>query len=73
MMSSENRLGGSSGTASFPSALDGFYAPNMTTKDMGFDSQPQLDYLGMTHPGAPDNLILVVPTASTPPASAGSR
>ena len=72
MMSSENRLGGSGGTASFPPHLM-FYAPNMTTKDMGFDSQPQMDYLGMTHPGAPDNLILVVPTASTPPASAGSR
>ena len=72
MMSSENRLGGSGGTARFPPHLM-FYAPNMTTKDMGFDSQPQLDYLGMTHPGAPDNLILVVPTASTPPASADGR
>jgi hypothetical protein len=69
MMSSENRLGG---TGIFPPHLM-FYAPNMTTKDMGFDSQPQLDYLGMTHPGAPDNLILVVPTAATPPASATGR
>jgi hypothetical protein len=68
MMSSENRLGASGGTASFPPHLM-FYAPNMTTKDMGFDSQPQLDYLGMTHPGAPDNLIVVVPTAATPAAS----
>jgi hypothetical protein len=45
----------------------------MTTKDMGFDSPPQLEYLGMTHPGALDNLIVVVPTASTPPASPAGR
>ena len=69
MMSSENRLGG---TANFPPHLM-FYAPGMTTKDMGFDSPPQLEYLGMTHPGAPDNLIVVVPTASTPPASPPGR
>jgi len=73
MMSSENRLPSSNGaTASFPPHLM-FYAPNMTTKDIGFDSQPQLDYLGMTHPGAGDNLIVVVPTASTPPASGPGR
>src|SRR5271154_7484659 len=74
MMSSENRLGPTSdnGTASFPPHLM-FYAPNMTTKDIGFDSQPKLDYLGMTHPGAGDNLIVVVPTASTSPASPAGR
>ncbi|MGA3300211.1 MAG: hypothetical protein ABSD87_09010 [Candidatus Acidiferrales bacterium] len=73
MMSSENRLPSSNGaTASFPPHLM-FYAPNMTTKDIGFESQPQLDYLGMTHPGAGDNLIVVVPTASTPPASGLGR
>ena len=74
MMSSEHRLGPTPdhGTASFPPHLM-FYAPYMTTKDIGFDSQPQLDYLGMTHPGAGDNLIVVVPTASTPPASPSGR
>ena len=74
MMSSENRLGPTPdhGTASFPPHLM-FYAPYMTTKDIGFDSQPQLDYLGMTHPGAGDNLIVIVPTASTPPASPSGR
>ena len=73
MMSSENRLPSGNGTtASFPPHLM-FYAPNMTTRDIGFDSQPQLDYLGMTHPGAGDNLIVVVPTASTPPASPVGR
>ena len=73
MMSSENRLPSSNGaTASFPPHLM-FYAPNMTTKDIGFESQPQLNYLGMTHPGAGDNLIVVVPTASTPPASGPGR
>jgi len=74
MMSSANRLGPTRdhGTVSFPPHLM-FYAPNMTTKDIGFDSQPQEDYLGMTHPGAPDNLIVVVPTASTPPASPAGR
>lgn len=71
MMSSQNRLGPTRdhGTANFPPHLM-FYAPNMTTKDIGFDSQPQLEYLGMTHPGSGDNLIVVVPKASTPPAGA---
>lgn len=70
MMSSENRLGPTSddGTASFPPHLM-FYAPNMTTKDIGFDSQPKLSYLGMTNPGAGDNLIVVLPKAPAPPAS----
>src|ERR1700677_3558731 len=73
MMSSENRLPSSNGaTASFPPHLM-FYAPNMTTKDIGFESQPQLDYLGMTHPGAGDNLIVVVPMASRAPASGTGR
>jgi hypothetical protein len=72
MMSSENRLGPTSdkGTASFPPHLM-FYAPYMTTKDIGFDSQPQLNYLGMTNPGAGDNLIVVLPKAPKPPAPAG--
>jgi hypothetical protein len=70
MMSSENRLGPTSenGTAGFPPHLM-FYAPNMTTKDIGFDSQPKLSYLGMTNPGAGDNLIVVLPQGPTPPAS----
>src|SRR6202451_783301 len=70
MMSSENRLGptSDSGTGSFPPHLM-FYAPNMTTKDIGFDSQPKLSYLGMTNPGAGDNLIVVLPTAPAPPTS----
>jgi hypothetical protein len=70
MMSSENRLGPTPdhGTASFPPHLM-FYAPNMTTKDIGFDSQPDLDYLGMTRPGAGDNLIVVIPRSSTPKTS----
>jgi hypothetical protein len=74
MMSSENRLGPTKdhGTVSFPPHLM-FYAPNMTTKDIGFDSQPKLDYLGMTHPGSGDNLIVVVPKAPTPTASASGR
>ncbi len=69
MMSSENRLGptSDSGTGIFPPHLM-FYAPNMTTKDIGFDSQPKLSYLGMTHPGAGDNLIVVLPQAPAPPA-----
>ena len=73
MMSSENRLPSGKGTtASFPPHLM-FYAPYMTTKDIGFDTQPTLDYLGMTHPGAGDNLIVVLPKASTPSASATGR
>jgi hypothetical protein len=70
MMSSENRLGPTSdnGTASFPPHLM-FYAPNMTTQDIGFDSEPKLSYLGMTNPGAGDNLIVVLPKAPAPPAS----
>jgi hypothetical protein len=74
MMSSENRLGPTPdhGTATFPPHLM-FYAPNMTTKDIGFATQPKLDYLGMTHPGAGDNLIVVIPMASTKPASPVDR
>jgi len=70
MMSSENRLGPTSdkSTGIFPPHLM-FYAPNMTTKDIGFDSEPELSYLGMTHPGEGDNLIVVLPKAPTPPAS----
>src|SRR5277367_341327 len=65
MMSSENRLPAGNGTTqSFPPHVM-FYAPNMTTKDIGFDSTPQLEYLGMTHPGAADNLLVVVPTPPT--------
>ena len=74
MMSSENRLGPTPdhGSVSFPPHLM-FYAPNMTTKDIGFDTQPKLDYLGMTHPGAGDNLIVVVPMAPTPQAGPAGR
>jgi hypothetical protein len=75
MMSSENRLPSGKGTtASFPPHLM-FYAPNMTTQDIGLDTQSlaKLDYLGMTHPGAGYNLIVVIPQASTPPASPSGR
>jgi hypothetical protein len=74
MMSSQNRLSAipDHGTGIFPPHLM-FYAPNMTTKDIGFDTQPKLDYLGMTHPGAGDNLIVVIPIASTSPASPVGR
>src|SRR5215472_12405660 len=74
MMSNENRLGPTPdhGSTSFPPHLM-FYAPDMTTKDIGFDTQPKLDYLGMTDPGAGDNLIVVVPSVSTPSASTPGR
>ena len=74
MMSSQNRLRAipEHGTGIFPPHLM-FYAPNMTTSDIGFDAQPKLDYLGMTHPGAGDNLIVVIPMASTPSASSAGR
>ena len=72
MMSSENRLGPTSdkSTGIFPPHLM-FYAPNMTAKDIGFDSQPKLSYLGMTHPGEGDNLIVVLPKAPAPADPAG--
>jgi hypothetical protein len=77
MMSSQNRLSAipEHGTGIFPPHLM-FYAPNMTTKDIGFDSPAQLqhlDYLGMTHPGAGYNLIVVIPKTSTTPASPAGR
>src|SRR5271163_30993 len=74
MMSSRNRLSAipEHGTGIFPPHLM-FYAPNMTTKDIGFDAQPNLDYLGMTHPGAGDNLIVVIPAASKSPADVAGR
>jgi len=74
MMSSRNRLSAmpEHGTGIFPPHLM-FYAPNMTTKDIGFDAEPKLDYLGMTHPGAGDNLIVVIPAASKSPADTVGR
>ena len=76
MMSSRNRLRAipEHGTGIFPPHLM-FYAPNMTTKDIGFDAQSlaKLDYLGMTHPGAGDNLIVVIPVASKSPADMAGR
>ena len=77
MMSSRNRLSAipEHGTGIFPPHLM-FYAPNMTTKDIGFDAQPgldKLDYRGMTHAGAGDNLIVVVPVASKSPADMAGR
>jgi hypothetical protein len=73
MMSSENRLSATSDKSNgiFPPHLM-FYAPNMTAKDIGFDSQrplDDLDYMGMTNPGAGNNLIVVIPKTSTAPAS----
>jgi len=77
MMSSQNRLSAipDHGTGIFPPHLM-FYAPNMTAKDIGFDSSTQLDslpYMGMTHPGAGDNLIVVIPMASPSPAGTAGR
>jgi hypothetical protein len=76
MMSSQNRLRAipEHGTGIFPPHLM-FYAPNLTTKDIGFDAQSlaNLDYLGMTHPGAGDNLIVVIPAASKSPADVAGR
>ncbi|MGA9510888.1 MAG: hypothetical protein WBV55_19865 [Candidatus Sulfotelmatobacter sp.] len=76
MMSSRNRLSAipEHGTGIFPPHLM-FYAPNMTTKDIGFDAQSlaKLDYLGMTHPGAGDNLIVVIPTAPKSAADVAGR
>jgi hypothetical protein len=76
MMSSQNRLRAipEHGTGIFPPHLM-FYAPNMTAKDIGF-TQPDLDkneYLGMTHPGAGDNLIVVIPVSSKSPADEAGR
>ncbi len=76
MMSSENRLSAitDQGTGIFPPHLM-FYAPNMTTQDIGLDTQSlaKLDYLGMTNPGAGYNLIVVIPKTSMPPANPVGR
>ena len=76
MMSSQNRLSAipEHGTGIFPPHLM-FYAPNMTPKDIGLDAQSleKLDYLGMTHPGAGDNLIVVLPMTSMAPAGMAGR
>jgi hypothetical protein len=76
MMSSHNRLSAITDQSNgiFPPHLM-FYAPNMTTQDIGLDTQSlqNSDYLGMTHPGAGDNLIVVIPKTSTGPASSASR
>ncbi|MGB9257026.1 MAG: hypothetical protein WCC25_19445 [Candidatus Korobacteraceae bacterium] len=76
MMSSENRLRAvtNQSTGIFPPHLM-FYAPNMSTQDIGLDTQSlaKSDYLGMTHPGAGDNLIVVIPAASKSPAGTAGR
>lgn len=76
MMSSENRLSAitDKSTGIFPPHLM-FYAPNMTAQDIGLDapSLEKLDYLGMTHPGAGYNLIVVIPRTSMPLASPSGR
>ena len=76
MMSSHNRLSATPehGTGIFPPHLM-FYAPNMTSQDIGLDTQSlaKLNYLGMTHPGVGDNLIVVIPIASASPASQAAR
>jgi hypothetical protein len=76
MMSSENRLSAITDQSSgiFPPHLM-FYAPNMTTQDIGLDTESlaKLDYLGMTHPGAGYNLIVVIPKTSMPTASQTAR
>jgi len=76
MMSSQNRLRAitDQSTGIFPPHLM-FYAPNMTTQDIGLDTQSlaKSDYLGMTHPGAGDNLIVVVPVASKSSADMAGR
>jgi hypothetical protein len=76
MMSSENRLSAITDQSSgiFPPHLM-FYAPNMTTQDIGLDTESlaKLDYLGMTHPGAGYNLIVVIPKTSMPTTSQTAR
>lgn len=64
MMSSENRLGPTPDhkTAPFPPHVM-LYAPNMTPQDLGFDAQPKLPYMGLSSPGQPGNLLIVVPNA----------
>lgn len=63
MMSTENRLGPTPDhkTQHYPPHLM-FYAANMTAQDLGFDAPPQLAYMGLSRPGTPGNLLVVVPT-----------
>jgi hypothetical protein len=65
MMSNENRLGPTSDhkTQHYPPHLM-FYAPNMTAQDLGFDSGPQPAYMGLSNPGKPNNLLVVLPTTA---------
>lgn len=68
MMSSNNRLGPTKDhtTQHFPPHVM-IYAPNMTAQDLGFGSTSQLadlPFLGLTKPGTPGNLLVVVPTAA---------
>jgi hypothetical protein len=60
MLSCQNRLGPSStGKAvSFPPHVM-FYAPNMTAKDLGYDSDPAVPFL--TEAGKPWAMMLVLP------------
>ena len=68
MMSSQNRLGPTKDhtTQHFPPHVM-IYAPNMTARDLGFESASQLadmPYIGLSKPGTPGNLLIVVPAAA---------
>jgi hypothetical protein len=61
MLSCQNRLGPDPSTgkaASFPPHLM-FYAPNMTAKALGYESDPMVPYL--TQAGTPQALMIVIP------------
>jgi hypothetical protein len=61
MLSCKNRLGPDPVTgkaASFPPHVM-FYAPNMTPKDLGYDSDPMVPFL--TQGGTPQALMVVIP------------
>lgn len=61
MLSCQNRLGPDPSTgkpAAFPPHLM-FYAPYMTPKDLGYDSDPMVPYL--TQAGTPEALMVVLP------------
>ena len=71
MMSSENRLGPTRDhtTQHFPPHVM-IYAPNMTARDLGFDSTTQPAYMGLSSEGKPGNLLVIVPRVPATQASA---
>lgn len=67
MLSNNNRLPTKDHTTQHLPPHVMIYAPNMTAQDLGFSSPKplnDLDYIGLSSPGKPGNLLIIMPTTA---------